>query len=455
MKHTAYILLLGGLLGGLVGCNKYLEVQPDNTLTVPKTLTDLQALLNNSQKMNLQRTPNFSEASGDDYFLSDDQFNSLDVELQRIYTWKVKEYKFQNDWSIAYEPVFIANLCLEQLQKIPPTTNQAVWNQVKGAALFFRSYYFQQLVNTFAPAYDAATATNDLGIVLRTHSDFNEPSERASVQQTLEQVLHDAKEAAYLLPDLPKLPTMPSKAAAYGLLARTYLSMRYYDSAYHYADAALHLKSDLMNFAADNDINSSITSQIPFRQFNKETIFYSEMATTNYVINPSTIAVDSNIIKSYNKDDLRLTAFYTKEDTIYRFKGSYTGNEWQYFTGIAVDELYLIRSECAARVGIIGQAISDMQTLLKSRWNESANPPVITPADSKEAVTMILNERRKELFMRGTRWMDIKRLNKEGRNISLQRVVAGTTYRLNANDPYFALPLPQDIVSNTVPQNKY
>ncbi|MEC5144914.1 RagB/SusD family nutrient uptake outer membrane protein [Chitinophaga sp. 212800010-3] len=449
MKHTITIILIA-LLGGLPACKKYLDVQQDKSISSPKTLPELQGLLDNTDKMNLQRTPNLSEASADDYFLPADQYDNIEVEQQRIYTWKLKDYLFQNDWSIGYEPIYIANFCLEQLQEQPASVTQSARNQVRGAALFFRSYYYQQLLWTYAPAYDAATAGSDYGIVLRNTSDFNEPSKRASVQQSYIQVLQDAKEAAALLPNLPSLPTKPSRAAAYGLLARTYLSMRNYDSAYHYADAALQLKGNLMNFNGDDDINGSITEQTPFRRFNKEIIFYSEMNTNNPLLNSTRIAIDSGIMQSYDPDDLRFTAFYYKVDNFYRFKGSYTGNEWQYFTGIATDELYLMRAECAARTGKMQQATSDYQQLLSTRWQQLGNPPPLDPA---KAVNNILVERRKELYMRGLRWMDIKRLNKEGYNISLQRSVAGTKFRLNANDPYFALPLPKDIVSSSVPQN--
>jgi len=48
--------------------------------------------------------------------------------------------------------------------------------------------------------------------------------------------------------------------------------------------------------------------------------------------------------------------------------------------------------------------------------------------------------------MRDLRWMDIKRLNKEGANISLRRTVNGITYSLQPNDNKFALPLPETII---------
>ncbi|SEM08104.1 hypothetical protein SAMN05216436_101351 [bacterium A37T11] len=48
--------------------------------------------------------------------------------------------------------------------------------------------------------------------------------------------------------------------------------------------------------------------------------------------------------------------------------------------------------------------------------------------------------------MRGLRWMDIKRLNKEGANITLTRNLNGQIYTLPPNDPRFALPIPEDVI---------
>jgi starch-binding outer membrane protein, SusD/RagB family len=51
--------------------------------------------------------------------------------------------------------------------------------------------------------------------------------------------------------------------------------------------------------------------------------------------------------------------------------------------------------------------------------------------------------------MRGLRWIDIKRLNKEGAGIVLKRLIGDKTYTLQPNDPRYALPLPADIILNT------
>ncbi len=52
--------------------------------------------------------------------------------------------------------------------------------------------------------------------------------------------------------------------------------------------------------------------------------------------------------------------------------------------------------------------------------------------------------------------MDIKRLNKEGKNISLKRKVNNVEHILLPNASYYALPLPSDIINSSgIEQNKY
>jgi hypothetical protein len=57
--------------------------------------------------------------------------------------------------------------------------------------------------------------------------------------------------------------------------------------------------------------------------------------------------------------------------------------------------------------------MADLNTLLSNRWNSSFVPR--TAANAAEALAIILTERRKELPFRGTRWTDLRRLNKDSR----------------------------------------
>lgn len=448
------LLLLLSAQFFLASCKKYLDEKSDSSLTVPTTLNEIEGLFHDADLINFGRTPSLGEASCDDYFLLPATFNALATQFQEVYNWTLREYRYQNDWGAIYLPVYNSNFALESLEKIPRTTsNEHQWNLVKGMALFTRAHSFFSLSSIYAKAFDSSFAHTDKGIVLRLSSDFNLPSQRASVLESYTQILSDAKEASIYLPDLQTNVLIPSKAASYGLLARVYLSMRVYDSAFKYSNLCLSLKSDII------DYNSlPLNGGVPFPRFNNpETIYYTEMSRYNANHFPNRGLVDTILVTSYHDDDLRKKGFFTALPNGYhRFKGAYTANSATLFSGIATDEIMLVRAECFARKGFVAEAMNDLNTLLRKRWSNTVTYVDITAADQVEAISIILNERRKELLMRGLRWIDIKRLNKEGRNIIPQRIINGQTYTLPANDNRYALPIPIDIVNITgIAQNEF
>ncbi len=89
--------------------------------------------------------------------------------------------------------------------------------------------------------------------------------------------------------------------------------------------------------------------------------------------------------------------------------------------------------------------MSDLNTLLIKRWAAGTFIPV-TADNVEEALSIILAERRKELVFRGRRWLDIKRLNKEGKNIVLMRNIHGKTYTILPNDLRYALAIPETVI---------
>ncbi len=108
--------------------------------------------------------------------------------------------------------------------------------------------------------------------------------------------------------------------------------------------------------------------------------------------------------------------------------------------------------------------MSDLNTLLKTRWNTNGGttPYVnITAANADDALVKVLIERRKELLMRGSiRWMDLRRLNKDSRfRKDLSRTytlnTVSSTYSLPANDPRYTLLIPQEVINNSkIAQNQ-
>jgi hypothetical protein len=391
-------------------------------------------------------TSGFGETCADDYFMLPADYNSLDGNSQKAYIWNLKKYN-NGDWASEYDVIFNANYCLDKLKQIERTpANISEWNEIKGSALFYRAYYFLNLLWDYGKAYDPDSSKKDLGIVLRLSSDNTIPSVRATVIDCYSQVIKDLNEAAGLLPDISVHPMRPSKAASYGALARTYLSMRIYDSAYKYADESLKIQSDLLDF---NSADVDASSYVPFKPFNKEVIFYSTQSGNFGSKTFFVASIDTNLIASYDSNDLRLSVyFFPYLGTYYSFKGNYSAALYPNYSGISTDEMILIRAECDARKGNIPDAMADLNSLLEKRYKTGTFVPLAIN-DSKEALKKILLERRKELVMRGLRWIDIKRLNKEDHQITLIRKIEDQTYTILPNSDYYALPLPDDIIRIT------
>ena len=215
----------------------------------------------------------------------------------------------------------------------------------------------------------------------------------------------------------------PSKAAAYGLLSRAYLTMRKYDSAFKYSNLCLGIKNQLMDYNNDPDINGSLSADVPFKPFNKEIIFYSQVDQWLGLNATYQGKIDTTLYASYDNNDWRKTAFFVENTGYQQWKGSYASDAYNMFSGIATDEMYLTRAECYARAGNKNAAMTDLNTLLIKRWMTASWVP-LTATDAADALSKILLDRRKELLMPALRWPDIKRLNKEGANIVLKRFIS-------------------------------
>lgn len=435
----------------LTSCKKYLNKKSDNSLITPNTLEDLQGMLDDNIIMNAN-TMGFGEASADDIFLQTDLYNSFDPISQKEYTWNLRIYNDPNDWGADYNVIYNANYCLDELnliEKTPENLNQ--WNSIKGSALFYRGYYYLGLIWDFGKAYDKDSSKTDLGIVLRKNADFNIPSTRATVMESYNQVISDLTSAADYLPDNSAHPMRPSKPAAYGALARAWLSMRKYDSAFKYADKTLKMRNELLDY---NSSEVDPSSYVPFAPFNKEIIFYSTESETHTATLYFYASIDTNLLAKYEPDDLRTSVFFFPYNGYYGFKGNYAGALDPYFSGIATDEMFLIRAECYARHGKVQEAMDDLNTLLLKRYSIGTFVPLAI-TNKEDALAKILLERRKELLMRGLRWIDIKRLNKENYQITPVRKIGSQIYTLPPNSNYYALPLPDDIIRITgMPQNE-
>lgn len=444
-------LMLTSFLIIFSSCKKnWLDAKPDKKLVVPHTLADLQALLDNTIFVFNTGQPALGEVGSDDYYVQYTAWLGLSGDLERnAYVWAKEVYNGESvsDWMLPYQRIFYENYILETVENVPvDSTNVIQWRNVKGSALFCRGFDFYSLADEFAKPFDNATAAKDPGIPLPLHSDINGKNVRESLLQTYNQVIADLKASLLLLPDLPAFKTRPSKAAAFAILARTYLNMDNYDQSLLYADSCIMLQPQLLDY---NTINSA--SSFPFHMFNDEVVYHKTLYYFRIIGNRVAIP-DSTIYASFDSNDLRKTLFFTIKNRLLRFRGGY--DQFTGFGGIATDEMYLVSAECNARLGKTGAAMDRLNTLLENRWRSGTFTPLIA-SNADEALKLVLHERRKELIFRGLRWTDLRRLNKDPRfAVTITRNLDGKIYTLPPGDNRYVWPIPEkEIQLNGIAQN--
>lgn len=460
MKKYKLLGILIIMLLGFISCQKeFLEEKPDSRLTIPGTLEDFQYLLDNSNttvSSPMSKTPELGELSSDDYYLQKSRFDIIGTKARNAYIWASDIYEGQGvvfDWNDCYQQVFVANIVLEGLEKMSDAEKtSAEWKRIKGSALFIRAYAFFNLAVVFSTTYDSASASQDLGIPLRLESDINPVSVRASVKETYDQIIKDLSDARGLLFNNVDFenPNRPSRPAVFALLSRVHLSIRSYKSALEYSDSCLAKHNKLIDY---NTLSTTLVT--PFVKLHDEAIYQSRLSNSGDVFLSSNtdVNIDSSLYKSYATNDLRKIIFFRLNTSGIPYRKNGYSATSVLFTGLATDEILLIRAECYARNGNIINALKDLNDLLIKRWKKGT----FTSIDSNnpnEVLSIIQTERRKELVFRGIRWSDLKRYNKEGANIILKRVIGGQEYILLPNDKKYVLPIPPDeIAISKIPQN--
>ncbi|MDQ2719435.1 MAG: RagB/SusD family nutrient uptake outer membrane protein [Bacteroidota bacterium] len=438
-----YLLLL--ILFTLIvfsSCKKFLDAKTNKQLVIPSSLDDAQALLDFYDLMN-GFYPSLGNESDDNFYLLPSYFNSLIVKQRNHHTW-AKEALDEFDWDYMYQIVLNANIAIETVDKQPvEISNSTRARSIKGEALFFRAFAFYQVAQYYARPYDRSIASTVPGIPLRLSSALEPESKRATLEETWQQIVKDFKSSIALVPLINTPLSRPSKAAAYAALARTYLDMGEFELSDKYVDSSLQLNHTLMDF---NSLDTSLP--YPFVRFNQEVLFPCITQLTGMHLQTN-YRVDSLLYQSYDTNDLRRKLYFvTNGPGTVGFRGSYDGTR-SLFNGLATDETYLIKAECETRLGFKDSAMADLNKLLSTRWVTGTFVP-FSAATADQALNIILAERRKELILRGSRWFDLRRLNKDPRFAkTLIRIQNGITYTLPPMDPRYTFLLPVQVIALT------
>lgn len=436
----------------LVSCEQeFLSIKPSSNIIRPQTLEDLEQMLDNNFVINV--TGGLQRLASDEYYIATQEiWQGLFSSTQRnAYLWKTNLYEGETnikDWDNLYTAIFYANSVLEELDRIGGNDQERI-DDIRGRALFVRAYALFDLVNTFAPCYDSRTAATVPGVPIRLSADVNQVEKMATVEACYGRIINDLEGAVNFLSSDKPLPlrTRQSKTAAYGMLAKVYLVMGDFQKAGLYADTCITLYPTITDF---NELDAN-TDQ-PFHQNNDDVIYYTtqilDYTTTSGVgmLTGNYIGMDTTLMTMYDPEDLRLQIFFNKNEQgrFYRkmMFGSVAVNLYP-FTGLATDEIYLIKAESLARIGEVGEAKNALLQLLRKRFP----PGYDFEIDHLEQVSLIervLLERRKELIWRSTRWTDLKRLDKLGITTTTTRKLGDNVYEISSDDDRVVFPIPEN-----------
>lgn len=476
-SNIIYIYCLVLLLTG-AGCKKFLDVKPATNVDInPHLVTDFEQMLNNVDLA----SPNYlvADVMSDDVALPDDLLSTYSSNyFVKAYQWWPTPWdasEIDPMYNKAYQMILQCNVILSRLPSAPDG-NAAQKNIISAQAKINRAYYYFQLANLYGKGYNAATATQDLAIPLILQPDAALLPARATVQQVYTQILQDLQDAVNTA-DLPNFGSdviHPGRAAALALQARVYLFMANYEQALASANAALHIKSILLDYNNFSNINGYDPSDgvlnkptlLKDETSNPETLlarigvdYIFNMVSTKLFISDELMALlgntDLRFVYGFVKPSAGIPATYPANATI--VATARPGMAFNY--SIGVPEMLLIKAECLARQGDAATAITQLELIRKSRYKPADYVPLVnTGAD--DALKQVLAERRRELFLHGgLRLFDLKRLNMDSRFskdiVRISDTDGHTIVTLKPGSPAYLIPFsPQLIATNpSITQN--
>lgn len=421
MKSKYYSFLPLIALSVFCSCKKYVDIKTQGTL-VPNQTANYRYLLNNTA--NFETNPNLPDFASDDLNIIDaaqvSGLTSLSYQYYvNAYTWQSVVYPAGNpsyeqdrNWNLLYQTILYCNTIINELPAAAGT--DADKKEMTAEALVHRADAYLSLVNVYAKPYNAATASTDLGLPLITTQTVTQKLNRASVKAIYDQIIADLTSAVPDLPVTQSYNTLPSKASAYGELARCYLYMNDYNNAARFADLALSLRNTLNDLGTITTVN---TTTYPRRIIDPEILLSKTTLDGTFSFTPTAFRLSDDILNLLGTKDQRFTLFTVPAATI---SSTYTG---RYFyrdraigearnVGPSVPEMMLIKAEAFARAGDVTNAMIWVNNLRIKRF-KAADYVALTAINAQDALAKVIDERHREFFFRMLRWWDMRRLKSE------------------------------------------
>lgn len=488
MKLFRYILVcsLGAL--ALTSCKEdYLDTAPTSSVgegVAEKTPTGVIALVNGIH--NMMYSYNFRQYFGYGIpslnyqldMLGDDVINTWPAVYMGVYRWTDHRWSKEGQrinykaWDCYYTLIQQANTAIHSYKTYlsKEERKQPAVKYAYGEALGLRAYAYHCLIQLFAKRYNASTASQDLGVILRTDANYAtqyDPAPRATVAAVYDQIEADLKASM----DELKPPTEQSKTRNHltysvvaGIAARVAMCKADYAQAKTYAQAAIDDQTHSLDGASlTNGFNDYTAPEWMwgYRQTEDQNYFFGSFyAHYSYNFRSSPIgalryAVNRSLYNELGAKDVRRKWFVCddlgdqvpKDGAPQYFATQGATKKWE-TTGqsikfkaqsprssfgdvviMRVAEMYYILAEAQARLGEESDAQKTLYTIVKTRDADFTQPTETGTA----LIDKILLHKRMDLIYEGVRFFDMKRLGTppkrlEAANFEIIKRTLGVTF---------------------------
>lgn len=458
-----------------VGCNKYLDKEPDNRAKLNSPEKVSQLLGTAYPQSNYQP---FAETMSDNVTDIGNGAPATDNTIHDPYfyidTRENQEDSPESYWDSCYGAIAVANLALQTINAAP---NPDAYKNQKGEALLARAYAHFMLVTFFSKFYDATTASSDPGIPYVTEPEtvVIKQYERKTVRFVYDMIEKDLLEGLPLIED--KAYNVPKYhfniAAANAFATRFYLIKKEYAKVIQYAQAAVPGNNFAPNLRGWNSTYQNITDvselikiyakasepanlllvetrSVWARAFYTNRYGVSEAKRSEIFPRPDPITGGNFAFKLYSAFE-GTHALVPKIDE-YFVKVSVNANIGDAFVMVplfTVEEVLFNQAEAYAYTGNFTAAIANLNAFASKRILNYSSSHNITEArlktafgtgDSRVAIIRgILFYKRAEFIHEGMRWFDILRYKIP----VVHTTKDGQIITLKADDPRRVLQIPQ------------
>ena len=469
MKKLLYHIGVFCALGmTTIGCDSYIDLTPKGKITVDSV----------SQYYELIVNPLRSYYPSSFIMLSDNQWaKESDILGYESISHDGINFTFNenadrtlvgdnNLYENIYTFIMRSNLIIDNIDKAQGSAEQKVL--AKAEARVFRAWDHFLAVNTYAKAYDPATAAQDGGVCIMDHYDLEATPSKSTVAAVYDFIISELEESAPLLREKPVNIYHPNKAFAYALLAKVYLFHRDWEKAKTAAEASLAINSALADYNLINNAGGTARYKNFAKENNPEVLSYhwmsgwggaEQVALYHYGI------ISPELKGLFESNDLRYKLFLRDTGTsITQWFDSGSGaaiwtpaitnlDRFTYMTvGLRTAEVYLIAAEANARLNNLSVAANYVNQLRANRLS-GTDTDISTPSTQKEMMDQIILERRKEMLFGFSRFFDLKRFNLETeyqktitRVFPVVNITAEhpqKTYTLQPNSKMYIIPFPR------------